>query len=430
MSVRFRPTGGRCGLRSLRLTAPAPAGSNSPLGSTILAPSDARTLNGALRVGGRVVLCQGRLATLADAFDSIALHFLEPPLLRPGDLIVACGQARHGVVRDARLIAHQPAIEPVGDSEVARLSWRGVGRHLRARAEALAGIREHFSLESFTEVDTPLRARCPQLDAGVQSVPAGSGWLIASPEYHMKRLLTGGMPRIFQLVHCSREEELGRWHEPEFMMLEWYRSFASLDDILVDTEIIVSDTVRRLSGRLEVEVFGGNSKVEVRAPFEQITVKEAFRRFAGVHDVVDIASTDEERYFRILVDSVEPALARFRRPVFLRGYPLSQAALARPTADDPELADRLELYLGGIELCNGYAELTDPVENANRLRHQSELRRETRGERAPVDERFLSALAEGMPQAAGNALGVDRLIAIALGTEGIADVQAFPASVV
>jgi lysyl-tRNA synthetase class 2 len=157
-------------------------------------------------------------------------------------------------------------------------------------------------------------------------------------------------------------------------------------------------------------------------------VAQAFQRYAGVdpEEAIGLASTDEERFFRLLVDAVEPALEREPRPIFLVDYPAPFASLARLKPGDPRVAERFELYVAGIELCNGFGELTDPGEQRARLLHDQAERARMGKQVYPIDERFLAALAEGMPPSAGNALGVDRLIAVCLGTEQIGVVQSFP----
>jgi lysyl-tRNA synthetase class 2 len=168
--------------------------------------------------------------------------------------------------------------------------------------------------------------------------------------------------------------------------------------------------------------------VSLDAPFARVAVGEAFARHAGVpaDEAIALASNDEERFFRILVDQVEPALAAEPRPVFLVDYPAPFASLARLKPDDPRLCERFELYACGIELCNGFGELTDPAEQRARFERDQAARAALGKPAYPIDERFLAALEEGMPPSAGNALGVDRLIALCLGAEAIADVMAFP----
>jgi lysyl-tRNA synthetase class 2 len=362
---------------------------------------------------------------LADAFGSVEVRLRSAEPLTPGDLVTVTGAAARGRVTDAVVSERFPCPAPTGSGEVARLAWHGVGPRLAARAAALDEIRRVFSEAGFVEVDTPVRVRTPGLDLHVDALRAEGGYLSTSPELQMKRLLVGGVPRCFQLSRCFRKGELGRLHEPEFTMLEWYRAFAGQAEVMADTEAVVTRVVQRLAGGSRLRVAGGPT-VEVRAPFERVTVREAFRRFAKVADAVDLAATDEDRFFELLVGVVEPALARRRRPVFLCEYPATQASLARRKPGDPAVAERFELYLGGVELSNGFGELTDPAEQRARFQADRRARRRNRRPVYALDERFLAALHEGMPPAGGNALGVDRLIALALGQDAIALVMPFP----
>ncbi|HEX6764327.1 MAG TPA: amino acid--tRNA ligase-related protein, partial [Polyangiaceae bacterium] len=156
---------------------------------------------------------------------------------------------------------------------------------------------------------------------------------------------------------------------------------------------------------------------------------EAFRRWAGVRDASELAARDKDRYFELLVGRVEPKLAELPRPVFLCDYPITEAALARPSPKDPSVAERFELYVGGVELSNGYGELTDPVEQKRRFEAERAARKAQGRRTYPLDASFLEALGEGMPRAGGNALGLDRLIMLALGAKSVSEVIAFPEGV-
>jgi lysyl-tRNA synthetase class 2 len=235
----------------------------------------------------------------------------------------------------------------------------------------------------------------------------------------MKRLLVGGLPRIFQLAKVARADEVGPLHAPEFTMLEWYRAFAGLEQVLDDTEQLVRSVVRSLAGEDTVFVLG-KRRVSVAEPFERITVREAFERYAGIKDAARLAARDEDRYFELLVSQVEPALAERPRPVFLTHYPATQAALSRRHADDPSVAERAELYFGGVELCNAYGELTDPVEQRRRFVAESKRRKALGRAVYSLDEPFLASLVEGMPPSAGNALGFERLVMVATNRSQIA----------
>jgi lysyl-tRNA synthetase class 2 len=267
----------------------------------------------------------------------------------------------------------------------------------------------------------------PGLDVHLDAFEVAGGdrgtprWLSTSPEYQMKRLLAEGWNRIYQIAPCFRRGEIGSRHNPEFTMLEWYRSGAAVADAMADTEQLVA----AVTGGL---VRLGERVVDVRPPFERVSVCDAFARYAAWsrQATLDAAATNEGRYFRALVDEVEPALARIDRAVFLVDYPTTQASLARVRADDPAVAERFELYVAGVELCNGFGELVDSVEQRGRLLRDQAARRARGLPVYPIDERFLEALAR-IPPSAGNALGLDRLAALACGTTDITDVIAFTA---
>ncbi len=345
--------------------------------------------------------------------------------LEPGDLVVVEGERAGTRIRCARVISRAHGREPIRGSEFGRLALDGVGPRLLARAAALRLIRGYFDRAGFIEVETPVRVRSPGLDAHVDAVRADGGFLITSPELHMKRLVVGGLPRVYQIARTTRAGEQGSLHEPEFTMLEWYRAFSGMEAVIRDTEVLVSAVVRELGRARSVRSDGGR-RIDVRPPFARLTVREAFRRYAGVDDAADLAGADESRYFQLLVDRVEPALARLPKAVVLLEFPIAQGALARPCPHDPQVCERFEVYVGGVELCNGFGELTDPAEQRRRFVVEQERRRRAQAPMHPIDERFLAALEEGLPPSGGNALGLDRLVALSLGAPRIADVMAFP----
>ena len=392
-----------------------------------LSPSDlGRFAPGSrVRVAGRIAAVHMDGYELGDAFARVRVLSSAQLRLSPGDLVILEGVYDGRTLNDALLQERTPCPEPRGDGDLARFAWQGVGRNLQARARALAAVREYFAREHFLEVETPLRVPAPGVDLHLDAIPAHGGFLITSPELHMKRLLAAGFPRVFQLARASRLDELGQLHEPEFAMLEWYRAFAGLPQVLGDTEQLLRVVAERVSG--EPRLFGSDGqRYELALPFQRITVREAFQEHAGIADAVDLAHTDEARYFELLVGLVEPGLAREPAPLFLWKYPANQAALARLSADDPSVAERFELYVGGVELCNGFDELTDPTEQRSRF-EQDRARRAVEGRPIyPLDERFLGGLVSGMPRAGGNALGFDRLLMLATGAHELADVIAFP----
>jgi elongation factor P--(R)-beta-lysine ligase len=392
----------------------------------VLGPSDVtRAGTGTARIGGRVLAAEptrlvvtdalARLTALGSAFEAA-----------PGDLVVLSGRLERGVLTRARVLERTPAPEPRGDGEVNRFCLGGTASRLRERARAIAEIRAYFAEEAFLEVETPIRVRAPGVDSHVDAIRSERSYLITSPELAHKRLLVGGIPRLFELARVLRADEQGTLHEPEFLLLEWYRAFAGYESVMADTERLVARVARRLRRRAELVTPDGR-RLDARPPFPRISMRDAFRRYAGVKDAADLAASDENRYFELLVSLVEPRLAGLDRPVFIVDYPLSQAALARPSASDPSVAERFELYAGGVELSNGYGELTDPDEQARRFRAERAARKRAKRPVYPIDERFLSALREGMPPSGGNALGVDRLVMLATGAKSIAEVVAFPA---
>jgi lysyl-tRNA synthetase class 2 len=213
-------------------------------------------------------------------------------------------------------------------------------------------------------------------------------------------------------------------------MLEWYRAFTGVDQVMRDTEDLLRELV--LAFRGDDQLPGEGGPITVAPPFPRLTVAEAFARFAGVGEaeVFRLARDDSDAFFRLLVERVEPELAAATTPVFLVDYPIEHASLARAKPSDPRVCERFELYLGGLELCNGFGELTDPKEQRRRLRGDQRARAAAGKAIYPIDERFLSALAEGMPPSAGNALGIDRIVALCLGEHEIARVMPFPAGIV
>jgi lysyl-tRNA synthetase class 2 len=306
-------------------------------------------------------------------------------------------------------------------------------KKLVERARIVREVRAFFESRGYLEVETPLAIPCPGLELHLdafEAVPTGlpaghpggraPRFLSTSPEYQMKRLLADGFTRIFQITRAFRAGELGERHNPEFTILELYRAHAGVEAIMRDTEQLVA---RVTGGSVRVD----GRVIDVRPPFARLTVCEAYERYAGVpaEETLRIAEHDEDRFFRLLVDVVEPALTTLDHALFLTEYPASQASLARKKPGDPRVAERFELYVAGVELCNGFGELTDAVEQRARF-ERDRAERARRGKPVyPLDERFLEALARGMPESGGNAIGLDRLVALATGTRSIRDVLAF-----
>lgn len=367
-----------------------------------------------VRVAGKLVRSSPEVLDLADALRVCRAEFAgASPDVSPnlGEWVVVEGtlNATRDTLSSARLIAvHAGREQPRGQ-------FRRLGRlapNLVARSRAQAAVRDFFVSRGYLEVNTPVRVKAPGTDVYLEPQPSGDGWLITSPEFHLKRLLAGGMPRLFEFAHCTRRDEVGSWHQPEFTMLEWYALLSTFEDLLAETQALVLHVATALGTAPELTVNG--RAVRLDAGFERLTVAEAFRDFAQIDDVVSLAAEDEDRYFQLMVDLVDPALAKLSRPVLLTHYPLSQAALSTPSADKPGFAERFELFIGGVELCNGYGELT--CATTQRQRFEDDVRkRAARGLPAiPIDDGLLAALEEGLPPCVGNAVGFDRLLAVLL----------------
>lgn len=368
----------------------------------------------------------------------------------PGDLVEIVPGG--GAVRVLR--SHETGEYPAPGSEVVRLGRDRMAR-LHARARAMAALRAFFAGQGFLEVETPLLVPAPGLEVHLAPVSAGAGqWLITSPEYQMKRLLAAGLERIYTVCKCFRADEQGRHHSVEFTMIEWYRAWAGWEDILADTEALVAHVARATTGQATVALArpgaqghdaGARRTIDLQPPWPRMTVAEAMRRFAGVEVAGDEdagtlaarvraagielggAETWDDVFYTAFVDRVEPALAALDHPVAVIDWPAPLAALARRKPGAPHLVERFEVYVNGLELCNAFGELVDPLEQ--RARFAEDLAaRAARGLPAyPVDERFLAALEEGLPPCAGIALGVDRLIMMITGAEDIREVLAFTA---
>ena len=388
----------------------------------ILSPDQlAGTRPGAVRVGGRLDLEGGRWR-LVNALAAVPLELVDASGAVSSAIASLEATWDGAALRHARLLDLTPSAAPPRQWE--RVFHGGIGARLELRARLLAETRRVFEAQGFLEIDTPLRSQECGTETHVEPIASEQGYLITSPELHMKRLLVAGVPRLFQLVHCFRAGELGRIHSPEFLMLEWYRAFADYTAVLQDTERLIQ-TLHRSVAESDVLTLPSGARVDMSAPFERLSVRQAFTRFAGVRDAAELAARDEDEYFQLLVDKVEPGIAALGRPVFLLDYPASQAALARLSPADPSVAERFELYVGDVELCNGYGELTDPIEQRARCESDRVRRRELGRHVPEVPERFLSALLEGMPPASGNALGMDRLLMLLLGQERIDAVTPF-----
>ncbi len=248
---------------------------------------------------------------------------------------------------------------------------------LAKRAAIVSALRRFFGAEGFLEVETPLRVVAPAPELHLQCLPSAARWLVPSPELQMKRLLAAGYGPIFQISKAFRAGERGRLHCPEFTMLEWYRPGADYRALMDDLERLVRATAQAVRDTLAIRYQG--EPLDLGAAWERLTVKEAFRRYAGWEPD---SRPDEHRFTVDLVDRVEPRLGR-GRPTLLMDYPASMASLARLKPGDASVCERVELYLAGIEIANGFSELIDPDEQ--RRRFEADL-----AERLGTDQSYVS----------------------------------------
>lgn len=290
---------------------------------------------------------------------------------------------------------------------------------LELRGRILRAIREFFLERGFLEVETPVKVSAPAPELHIEPEPAGEKWLRTSPEIHMKQLVAAGYERIFQIGPCFRRGEHGRLHRPEYTMLEWYRAGADYLDALADTKAMILHVARAALNT--TRLIRDGEEIFLDPVWEYITVREAFRAYAGWDPILEYSA---DRFDVDWVDKVLPSLPR-NVPVVLADFPLSAAAFARAKPGHEGVAERWELFIGGIELANAYTELTDAEEQAKRFEEWNRQRAESGRAVFKPDENFLAALEEGLPACAGVALGVDRLVLLMAGASSLAEIIPF-----
>jgi lysyl-tRNA synthetase class 2 len=292
--------------------------------------------------------------------------------------------------------------------------------NLQRRAIILDFIRTFFKEQDFLEVETPTRIPAVAPEPYIIPFESGDWFLAASPELHMKRMLAAGYERLFQFSHCFRKGERGRWHNPEFTMLEWYRAGADYNQIINDIERLVTTLAGKL-GFKNVIKYGGQA-IDIRLPWPRITVKDAFIDAAGW----DPTKAGDLRQFDM--DFVTRVLPGFspNRPTVLVDYPAALGSLARLKPDDASVAERAEVFIGGLELANAYSELADAAEQEKRFREAIEQIRQERNQAMAMPQRFMESVAH-LPACGGVALGIDRLVMLLCDAPSIDDVMAFTA---
>ncbi|MGQ0620986.1 MAG: EF-P lysine aminoacylase EpmA [Panacagrimonas sp.] len=295
---------------------------------------------------------------------------------------------------------------------------------IRARAELYGSVRAFFFARGVMEVDTPVLSAHAAVDRNIESMQSTDGrWLQTSPEFAMKRLLCAGSGPIFQIAPVFRAEEAGRFHNPEFRLLEWYRPGWDHHRLMAEVEALIRALIERPAN-----------------DFERVTYREAFIRHAGLDPFAATLSDIEHRArqegyvgaMRVRDEGLDVLMSLLvgprlglDAPVFLHDFPASQSALARIRPGDPPVAERFELFWKGLELANGFHELTDPAEQRARFESDQTARGERRQCVPPFDAHLIDALRHGLPDCAGVALGLDRLLMLKLGLPNVADTMTF-----
>jgi len=321
---------------------------------------------------------------------------------------------------------------------------------LLARHNVRAAIRAWFEADQFLEIEPPTLVRAPGMEPHITAVGVDvdlgshkeARWLHTSPEFAMKRLLSQGAERIYALSRVFRAGEHGPHHRVEFTMLEWYRANTTYDALMRDCEGFISLAAKRIRGSTLV------GDLDLAPPYEKLTLAEAFEQYAGVDllryldpldgrglqqaarkagvSVLDSPALEtpmeafERAFYEVMLARIEPAIG-LRKPTFLYEWPAPLAALSRISPRDARVAERVELYAGGLELGNGFGELTDAAEQRRRFLDEQERRRHLGRPVYPLDEVFLEAL-QTMPPATGMAVGVDRILMLATGERDLANV--------
>jgi lysyl-tRNA synthetase class 2 len=290
--------------------------------------------------------------------------------------------------------------------------------NLKRRAFIFDALRAFFKEYDFLEVDTPIRAPAIAPEPNITPFESEGWFLAASPELHMKRLLAAGYSKLYQFSHCFRKGERGFWHNPEFIMLEWYRQGVGYLSIIQDMEEMVLCVAEKLGIGHTIRYQGRD--IDFTPPWPRVTVRNAYLEAAGWDPVRDYNPA------RFDVDFVARVLPSFNpyRPTVLLDYPAPAASLARLKPDDNKVSERVEVFIGGLELANAFSELTDAGEQAARFKEATEEIRQERGKNMPLPEKFLESVAR-LPDCGGIALGMDRLAMLFCDAPTIDDVMAF-----
>ena len=289
---------------------------------------------------------------------------------------------------------------------------------LTLRSAMLRSVREFFWDRDYIEVETPHRIPAPIPEAHISPEVSGTWFLHTSPEICMKPMLAAGYRRIFQICRCFRHAERGARHLPEFTLLEWYAAEADYHYLMKECETLFGHVSRQFENRLSLTYQGAT--IDLTPPWPRRTVSEVFETFSPIPLKQAMA---EDRFDEMMGLHIEPNLG-LDKPEFLIDYPATLGALARLKPGFPEVAERFELYIAGVEICNGFSELDDPAEQRQRFTTEQRARQRLGRPIYPIPERFLEALSS-MPVAAGNAMGVDRMVMLFANSPDIERVTTF-----
>lgn len=299
-------------------------------------------------------------------------------------------------------------------------NWSLVKRKkaLQQRTRILQAIRQFLAEKGYLEVETPHRIPTPAPESHIDAIPSGTWFLHTSPELCMKRMMSAGYERIFQICRCWREKERGGLHLPEFSLLEWYRAGSDYHSLMEECEGLI----RFVAGAIGLgkRIVFRSYEIDLSEPWGRIPVNEAFRRYSKTSMV---EALEQNLFDEVMVQEIEPNLG-VDRPMFIHDYPAQRGALARLKREDPTVAERFELYIGGLELANGFSELIDPSEQRERFRIENKNRQSLGKPIYSMPENFLAEL-DHMPPSSGIALGVDRLVMVLLDVGTIDEVVAF-----
>ena len=290
--------------------------------------------------------------------------------------------------------------------------------NLEVRARIIQAIREFFIDRQYLEVETPVRIPAPAPEAHIDAVIADNWFLQTSPELCMKQLLAAGFSRIFQICKCFRHKERGTKHLPELTMLEWYSAGRNYKDLMNESENLICSVARLINGNDIISY--RDRQIHLDTPWTRMSVAAAFHQYASM---TMEKALEKDCFDEVMANEIEPNLGS-PTPLFLYDYPAPCGALARLKSGNESLAERFELYIAGIELCNGFSELTDPTEQKVRFEKEQRRRKSFGHPVYPMPQKFLKALKD-MPDAGGNALGIDRLTMLFCDAPEIDDVVTF-----